>query len=140
VCCSAAVGAWSGKLYGLVQDLTPGDGAVDGLALGYADEQKQTDVNGNLQKLTWQFQVNPQGSGHVIWSAPRAIIEDAVDFIPPCWCVACQVVGNNQAQLRSMCGSSTSLRLCLVLTDNQWVLCCPCRCTMPRAAMPPQLT
>lgn len=57
VCCSAAVGAWSGKLYGLVQDLTLGDGAVDGLALGYADEQKQTDANGNLQKLTWQFQV-----------------------------------------------------------------------------------
>lgn len=59
VCCSAAVGAWSGKLYGLVQDLTPGDGAIDGLALGYADEQKQTDANGNLLKLTWQFQVNP---------------------------------------------------------------------------------
>jgi hypothetical protein len=53
------VGAWSGKLYGLVQDLTPGDGAVDGLALGYADEQKQTDADGNLQKLTWQFQVSP---------------------------------------------------------------------------------
>ncbi len=55
--CSAAVGAWSGQLWGLVQDLTPGDNAVDGLALTYADEQKITDANGNVTTLILQIQV-----------------------------------------------------------------------------------
>lgn len=68
--CSAAVGAWSGQLWGLVQDLTEGDGAVDGLALAYADEQKITDANGNVNTLILQMQVReptvlagPQGMG-----------------------------------------------------------------------------
>ncbi len=55
--CSAAVGAWSGQLWGLVQDLTPGDNAVDGLALTYADEQKITDAGGNVTTLILQMQV-----------------------------------------------------------------------------------
>lgn len=55
--CSAVVGAWSGQLWGLVQDLTPGDGAVDGLALAYADEQRLTDADGNVQTLVLQMQV-----------------------------------------------------------------------------------
>lgn len=55
--CSAAVGAWSGQLFGLVQDLTPGDAAVDGLALAYADEQRVTDSEGNVLQLIVQMQV-----------------------------------------------------------------------------------
>jgi hypothetical protein len=55
--CSAAVGAWSGQLWGLVQDLTTGDNAIDGLALTYADEQKLTDSNGNVTTLILQMQV-----------------------------------------------------------------------------------
>lgn len=55
--CSAVVGAWSGQLWGLVQDLTPDDGAVDGLALAYADEQRLTDAEGNVQTLVLQMQV-----------------------------------------------------------------------------------
>lgn len=56
-CCSAAVGAWSGQLWGLVQDLSTGDGAVDGLALAYADEQKITGTDGNVKTLVVQMQV-----------------------------------------------------------------------------------
>lgn len=55
--CSAAVGAWSGQLWGLVQDLTTGDNAIDGLALSYADERKLTDANGNVTTLILQMQV-----------------------------------------------------------------------------------
>jgi len=60
LCCpSAAVGAWSGQLFGLVQDLTPNDGAVDGLALAYADEQRLTDADGKVTQLIVQMQVRP---------------------------------------------------------------------------------
>lgn len=58
--CSAAVGAWSGQLFGLVQDLTAGDGAVDGLALAYADEQRILDNQGNVKQLILQMQVRAQ--------------------------------------------------------------------------------
>jgi hypothetical protein len=62
-CChSAAVGAWSGQLWGLVQDLATGDGAVDGLALAYADEQKITGTDGNVKKLVVQMQVGGRAS------------------------------------------------------------------------------
>lgn len=64
---SAAVGAWSGQLWGLVQDLVAGDGAVDGLALAYADEQKITDANGNVNTLILQMQVGPWGPGSACW-------------------------------------------------------------------------
>lgn len=51
------MGAWSGQLFGLVQDLIPDDGAVDGLALAYADEQRLTDADGNVKQLILQMQV-----------------------------------------------------------------------------------
>lgn len=62
-CSSAAVGAWSGQLFGLVQDLTPNDGAVDGLALAYADEQRLTDADGKVTQLIVQMQVRPGVDG-----------------------------------------------------------------------------
>jgi hypothetical protein len=41
-----------------VQDLVTGDGAVDGLALAYADEQKITGTDGNVKALVVQMQVS----------------------------------------------------------------------------------
>lgn len=45
-----------------MQDLATGDGAVDGLALAYADEQKITGTDGNVKKLVVQMQVGGRAS------------------------------------------------------------------------------
>jgi hypothetical protein len=46
-------------MFGLVQDLVPGDEAVDGLALAYADEQQITNSNGDVVQYMLQVQVLP---------------------------------------------------------------------------------
>jgi hypothetical protein len=112
------VGSWSGYLFGLVQDFSKGDDAVDGLALAYADEQRITNSTGHVTQLILQVKVG-------------TMIASAMLRVP-----ACAFVGPASGQWVRWHPLSRQHNLLL----NTVCWCMYCRCTMHRAATLPQQT
>ncbi|GBF88369.1 hypothetical protein Rsub_01081 [Raphidocelis subcapitata] len=53
----AASGAWTGYLFGLIQDLNSTDADIDALSLAYADEDRQYGPDGKVTMMNLQVQV-----------------------------------------------------------------------------------
>ncbi|KAF8072527.1 hypothetical protein HT031_000187 [Scenedesmus sp. PABB004] len=114
-----AVGAWSGYLFGLLQDVSPGDGAVDGLALAHVDEARVLAPDRSVAQLILQAKARRAAPRR---AAPRRAPPPPawVFYAASCTAAAADMKRGVLKYVYDTAGANATLQLFVSSTGSSW--------------------